>query len=170
MSREVTTLEEGLVVQRLATEPTLEYQGFIHTLKDMRRNVEIMKRLYSKPLENCTTPDNDGTFPTSDEQKRLLVKKLHDAIVDWTNYLEWKDMLPKDVKESHETDLHTRLDENRQARGPQHNNAKGRPLLTVDDLQPSGDIRERYLSAHWSVHQDKVLKVTLSNLAVECIS
>lgn len=123
-----------------------------------------MKRIKSGSL-NGSIAEPDGTFPKSDFDKQQMVRQIHDAIMDWSGFIEWMQVLPKDVKEKQEVKLKKKLADRRGAKSSQR-------ILSPEDMSPETEVREEYMSANCvRANQTKILGRQFDkNICVEMLS
>lgn len=85
--------------------PSRTFQGLFNNEAAVKQRLEAMLRQHRKETSGCTSPDNDSTFPKSDDEYQEKVRRVFDAICDWSYILEWRAVLPK----NEEGDIITRL-------------------------------------------------------------
>lgn len=97
-----------------------------------------------------------------------MAAQICEAIKDWTQFVEWMQVLPKHEKKHYEEWLSSEVNKGRNVP-----NAKGRRLLTADMLEPPPDVRQRFLcdSNLIAQNQKKILaRPALAETSVELLS
>jgi hypothetical protein len=146
---------------------TPEPLRFIKTSADMARTLEAMKQEKAKTQsDGATTHGTDHTFPLFEEDKARMAAQICEAIKDWTQFIEWMQVLPKHDKKRYEEWLFSEVTKAR-------NVAKGKGrLLTVDMLDPPPDVKQRFLcDSNLDQNQKKILsRPVLAETSVELLS
>lgn len=146
---------------------TPAFLRFIQTSADMVRTLETMKQEKAKTQsDGITTPETDHTFPLFEEDKARLAGQICEAIKDWTQFIEWMQVLPKDDKKRYEEWLFSEVN-----RARDNSKGKGR-LLTAHMLDPPPDVKQRFLGDNdLAQNQKKILaRPVLAETSVELLS
>ncbi|KND89596.1 hypothetical protein TOPH_05602 [Tolypocladium ophioglossoides CBS 100239] len=86
------------LIEAYNKSPTRQFPGLFASAAAANEALENFQNLYRKPLKECTTPIEDQTFPSTDEETVAVVKQVFEAIVDWSYILEWKSALSREAK------------------------------------------------------------------------
>ncbi|PTB79069.1 hypothetical protein M440DRAFT_1436439 [Trichoderma longibrachiatum ATCC 18648] len=142
--------------------PTGVYQGYFQNRDEARRKLQRLLEMYRKPKENCSYPSNDDTFPVTDAGKIAYIKKLFDAINDWSNFREWSQALKTE-------DRNRIIDRLRRGHAGGDNGDNGDNAeadISLDDMRPSPQELEAILPP-LEAQQKKILGRLLSDQTVE---
>ncbi|ODA82734.1 hypothetical protein RJ55_01243 [Drechmeria coniospora] len=74
------------------------FQGLFVDATAAENALMELGNLYRKPLRDVTVPAEDATFPTTADEMTAVVKKVFDAIMDWSYILEWKAAVSRNDK------------------------------------------------------------------------
>ncbi|OAQ62152.1 hypothetical protein VFPPC_07183 [Pochonia chlamydosporia 170] len=137
------------------------FQGLFNNETAVKQRLEAMLQQHRKETLGCTSPDNDSTFPQSDDEYQEKVRRVFDAICDWSYILEWRAVLPK----NEEDDIITRLIQARSDAQQQH-------ILTETLLENFTPTKEELASILPPVEnqQQKVLRQIPDDETIEMIS
>ncbi|RMJ09223.1 hypothetical protein CDV36_011149 [Fusarium kuroshium] len=86
---QITDGPDGHLVS-LLSDPTFKYQGHIVSLShsfDLRQQYD---RLSIQRGRNTTSPEQDESFPNTDDEFRGRIREIFEAICDWTDLREWR--------------------------------------------------------------------------------
>lgn len=127
----------------------------------------MTRELFRKPLTECTDPATDETFPASDQQFKNLVARIFAAIMDWNSYIEWMQVVPKDIRECRSNELVAKIDQHEALRksGAHVTDC----ALEVRDLIPTAAIREAHMTDVES-QQVEVLGRACNGFTAECLA
>lgn len=89
---------EQRLVGLIESEGTGVYHRHISCIDEATANAALLRRLYQRSPELCTTPATDNTFPTTRDDCLAYVAQLYAAIWDWRDYLEMDKGLEGDGK------------------------------------------------------------------------
>ncbi|KAI9163887.1 hypothetical protein HJFPF1_05517 [Paramyrothecium foliicola] len=98
-TREPQTQEELDLEANGRTPATAQFQAYFSNEVDAAEKFQRSMELYRKLPEQCTFPADDRTFPQTDEAKKELVKKIFDAINDWSSYREWPQVVSVEARD-----------------------------------------------------------------------
>ncbi|RSL40899.1 hypothetical protein CEP53_013086 [Fusarium sp. AF-6] len=86
---QITDGPDGHLVS-LLSDPTFKYQGHIISLNhsfDLRQQYDGLSIQRGR---NTTSPEQDESFPNTDDEFRGRIREIFEAICDWTDLREWR--------------------------------------------------------------------------------
>ncbi|RSL71900.1 hypothetical protein CEP54_001166 [Fusarium duplospermum] len=86
---QITDGPDGHLVSLLG-DPTFKYQGHIVSLTHANNLRQQYDLLSTQRGRNTTSPEQDESFPNTDEEFRGRVREIFEAICDWTDLREWR--------------------------------------------------------------------------------
>lgn len=87
---QITDGPDGHLVSLLG-EPTFKYQGHILSpahASNLRQQYDLLS--CQRGRNTTTSPEQDGTFPSTDDEFRGRIREIFEAICDWTDLREWR--------------------------------------------------------------------------------
>ncbi|KAK5996929.1 hypothetical protein PT974_02276 [Cladobotryum mycophilum] len=98
ISIKLDTNEDFEIKKESEKSPTGNFQGMFGSIEMARQKRNRLLDMYRKPRDCCTFPAEDATFPGTDAEMLLVVKRLFDAINDWSDFREWSQALKSDMR------------------------------------------------------------------------
>lgn len=149
-----------------------EDQPLIYSdIESVRSMLSHAEELHRKPLGDCTQPGTqhsaDTSFPQNPGQWRVYVQQVMSAIMDWSSYIEWRQVLDRGAKEHYERPLiekierHERL-KKRNRLPVQEHALVTRDLVSTPEVLPFLGPIERQMT--------EVLGRTCNAFAAECLA
>jgi hypothetical protein len=159
--------DQNLMEFALAEDPA-PADGGLHfsSLNQFKEALGRASHLLNKPVGDCTTPATDPSFPRTDEEMRALVLKVKQAMTDWSNYIEWMQVAPDNVRLARSNELVDKINQHEAMKKGPRRAAPNENALCVEDLLPPRHIREAYMQ-DIAYAQHKVLNRVLNDLAAE---
>lgn len=83
-------------LRRLTKEaPTRQFQNIFKSAGEANESFQSILTFDRRPSAECTFPPEDASFPLTAGDHIVSVKRVFDAICDWSSIWEWKAVLPK---------------------------------------------------------------------------
>lgn len=163
----VTEQDQKLMEFALAEDPAAADSGLrFGSLNQFKEALGRASHLLNKPVVDCTTPATDPSFPRTDEEMRALVLKVKQAMTDWSNYIEWMQVAPDNVRLARSNELVDKITHHESMKKGPRRVAPSENALSIEDLLPPRHIREAYMQ-DIAYAQHKVLNRVLNDLAAE---
>lgn len=90
VSQRLQTAEDFELARAIDEPSTGQYRNFFNSLDESRASMARLLELHRKDKRDCTFRDTDDpTFPSSNAIWVAYVRKIVDAINDWSQYQEW---------------------------------------------------------------------------------
>ncbi|KAM6533997.1 hypothetical protein FALCPG4_006934 [Fusarium falciforme] len=86
---QITDGPDGHLVSLLG-ESTFKYQGHIISLTHANNLRQQYDLLSCQRDRNTTSPEQDESFPNTDDEFRGRIREIFEAICDWTDLREWR--------------------------------------------------------------------------------
>ncbi|UPK97004.1 hypothetical protein LCI18_007939 [Fusarium solani-melongenae] len=86
---QITDGPDGHLVS-LLDQSTFNYQGHIHSLTHAHNLRQQYDLLSCQRDRNTTSPEQDQSFPSTDDEFRDRIREIFEAICDWTDLREWR--------------------------------------------------------------------------------
>ncbi|KOS22975.1 hypothetical protein ESCO_003673 [Escovopsis weberi] len=160
ISVKLDTSEDFEIKKDSEKSPTGAFQDLFQSTEMARQKRDRLLDMYQKPRDCCTFPPDDATFPATDAQKALVVRRLFEAINDWSDFREWSQALKCDQRNRVMEDLRRSI----AARAEMEGSSVGD--ISVDELRPSA-ARLAALLPPLRTQQKRILGRLLSDQTVE---
>ena len=129
--------------------------------------LERLQGLYKKPAGECTFPGPelgaDNSFPKTAAEWKPYVELVMESIMDWSSYIEWNQVVPKEVKDQRDQELIANMAQ----RSANPNNPGN--TLEARDLMPPPHIQAMFLQ-DIERQQKIVLGRTANAFDAECLA
>lgn len=157
MDGNLETSDDFELAKAVENPSTGKFRGFFTSLEHSKERLARLLELHRKDERRCTFLATDPTFPNSDAAWVAMVRRVVEAISDWSKYLEWIQIVSIESRDQFLVQLQAQV-------------AEANFIPGMREMRPSDDTLSKLLPS-LEEQQRKILgSRPLSDLVVELIS